>query len=239
MTVPKLPLWKKNPGIFAHIGWDAEEILETGPKLMKVSHRPVSFEGLGFSVSIHPRQWAYIMSDALRIDDWGDIPVLALTFDKPALDYYAFVKPFKYLQSNEGITQWATREGWIKPASDLLVYNEEEYGWERLSEEHVSEGELVGEKFHVVPGWRPTAKLVQRLKKYYSNPSPGSLVNEVLNLWLADQHPAIGMIWYDHPYYPQYASIPQGHILPHHFGAVHPVAVTNVYKWPSIRKSLE
>lgn len=239
MTGSKLPLWKKNPGIFAHIGWDAQEILETGPKLMKVRHRPCSFEGLGFSVSVHPRQWAYIMSDALGINDWGDIPVLVLTFDKPALDFYAFIKPIKQIQSSKELTEWGTREGLIKTATDLMVYNEDKFEWEQFPEEYFSRSEVKGQKFEVVPGWRPTAKLAQRVRKCYSAPTQGSLVNEVLNLWLADQHPEIGMVWYEHPYYPQYASIPQGHILPDHFDAVHPVTVTNVYKWPSVRKSLE
>jgi hypothetical protein len=230
-----IPIWKENPYIFAHITWDPEVIFGEGVALpAREGSKPCSMEGLGFSVSLHPRQWAALLYREESEAPY-EIPVVVLRFTKPALDYYAFTKKGR-LEDIDDLTEWGVRNGWITRGVDIKYWSqyaqaemlipEEETDWERLVKG--------GKEPKRYPGWRSTAKMREHLKRHYRDISPTNcFIHEVLNLWLARKHPEIGMVWYQHPYYPQYGSVPQGAILPNHFGSIELLTVTTLRKWPS------
>ncbi len=160
-----------------------------------------------------------------------------LRFTPPALDYYAWLGK-RQLPDVEELTDWAVRHGWIQQAVDVVVRDPEE-DVIRVPEESREWRRWVEDPSSVkrVTGWRMTPKLRKRITKHYPRiVDHRCWMHEVLNLWLADEHPEIGMVWYTHPRYPEYGSFPQGAILPGHFDAIEPVAITTLRGWPAAKR---
>lgn len=238
----RLPVWKGNlePGVFAHVSWAAEEIMERGPELPKASNGPCPYEGLAFAVSLHPGAWARIA----RIGT--DAPVVVLRFDRPAMDFYKWLGK-RHLEEVPEVTRWAVRNGWVTKTKDVLVWHwggeeAEKRFWrfpkggkdESYYREQLDLGDEADEpviKIEEASGWSSTQKLRDRVRKHYKNPTDTCLEAEVFNLWLMEHHPEFGMIWYGERLDPVNLSAPRGAILPPYFKDVKPVRMTTVEDW--------
>lgn len=234
----KLPIWKENPGRFAHVSDAAEEILRDGPKLPRKSSNPCPLEGLAFAVSLDPAAWSHIAGLGEK--------VAVLDFDAPALDYYRWTKG-RQLQEIPEVTKWGVENGWITVSNDVLVWywdseSEEErfFRFDKGDEEvaYYREQLRLGReadepvlRVEERPGWAFTPKMHRHVSRHYSAPDDACMEAELLNLWLAASHPEIGMVWYAETYDPVNLSAPRGAILPGHFGEVRAVAVASLEEW--------
>lgn len=239
----QLPIWRGNPepGIFAHISWAAEAIMERGPMLPIRSSGPCPHEGLAFAVSLHPGAWGKIA----RIGT--EAPVVVLEFKRPALDFYRWTGK-REIQEVSELTKWGTQNGWITPGRDFLVWHwggEEpekrafrfpEEDWKNLDyyREQLELGEDADERvisIDEVPGWRYTEKLHDRMATHYRTPGDTCMEAEVVNLWLQVEHPEIGMIWYAERLDVPNLSAPRGAILPAYFDEVRPIRIGTIQEW--------
>jgi hypothetical protein len=240
----ELPIWKGNPepGIFAHISWAAESIMEQGPRLPDGSPGPCPHEGLAFVVSLHPGAWGKIA----RIGT--EAPVVVLEFRRPALDFYRWMGKRWYVQEIPELTKWGIQNGWITQRRDFLVWhwggeepekrafrlNEEEDAKElEYYREQLELGEDADERVISIDealGWRYSDKLRSRIAQHYS-PTDTCMEAEIVNLWLQAEHPEIGMIWYAEELDVPGLSAPRGAILPAYFHEVRPIMVTTADKW--------
>lgn len=243
MLVKRLPIWKLNPepGIFAHVSWAAESIMERGPMLPDRSSNPCPHEGLSFAVSLNPDAWAEIAEIGT------EAPVVVLEFNRPALDFYRWTGK-REVQEIPELTEWGTRNGWITPGRDFLVwhwggeepekrafrfgeedtknlpyYREQLELWKEADEEVISIDE--------VPGWRYSKKLRTHIARHYKSPGETCMEAEVVNLWLQSEHPEIGMIWYAETLDVLGLSAPRGAILPAYFDEVRPLRIGTVWEW--------
>jgi len=240
-----LPVWQGNPvpGIYAHVSWGAKRIMRTGPGLPDRCSRPCPHEGLAFAVSITPLAWSIIA----RIGT--NAPVVVLRFDRPALDFYQWLGK-RMLEEVREVTDWAVGNRWITRGTDVLVgqLTETEGGepqktfsrFPRGGKDHehydrqIEAGDAAEEpvvSIEETPGWRFTKKLTDRISEYYVKPRGPCLAAEVFNLWLQDQYPEFGMIWYDETLDPAELSAPRGAILPAYFREVKPLRIGNMAEW--------
>lgn len=240
-----LPVWQGNPepGVFAHVSWEAKRIIKTGPRLPRKSSRPCPHEGLAFAVSITPLAWAMIA----RIGT--DAPVVVLRFDRPALDFYQWLGK-RMLEEVREVTDWAVGNRWIARGTDVLVWSlaQTEGGesqkvfsrYPRGGKDHehyerqLESGDAAEEpviSIEETPGWRFSKKLTDRMSEHYVIPDGPCLSAEVFNLWLQDQYPEFGMVWYDETLDPAELSAPRGAILPAYFREVKPLRIGNMAEW--------
>jgi hypothetical protein len=244
-----LPVWEGNPesGIFAHVSWAAEDILKDGPRLPEGVGGHCPHEGLAFAVSIHPLAWAKIA----RIGT--DAPVVVIQFKRPALDFYKWLGK-RHLEGISEVTDWGVEHEWITRGTDLQIWHwgtewgekgqevdvkrywtiekgdkEEAYYREQLALGDEADESVISIK--EVPGWRYTEKLIARVTSHYARPNNTCLTAEVFNLWLAENHPEFGMIWYTETLDPANLSAPRGAILPPYFQEVKPLHLTTTQAW--------
>ena len=234
----KLPIWtgNPNPGIYAHVSWAAERIMQEGLCLGGSRDREGAvtcpLEGNAIAVSLHPRAWAKIA----RIGT--DAPVVVLKYDRPALDVYKWLRK-RHLQGVKEVTSWGVRNGWIQKAVDVLEwsvtgdasgepvegyvrYREED--WQKPHEENVI-------KVEYVPGWRFEIKAFRHIQRHGYESSESCMTAEILNLWLVDQHPEFGMLWYDEELDVYNYSAPRGAIPEAYLGEVEPLRIVSMEEW--------
>jgi hypothetical protein len=163
---------------------------------------------------------------------------LALRFDPPALDFHKWRKGRRSQEIPE-LTRFGLDHGWITQGKDVLIWTyDSEDGQERYATYYEGHPSIPAESQEAIrvetrPGWNYTQKMIDRVGKVYAEPDDACMEAEVLNLWLAKEHPRIGMVWYDDEYDPDSLSAPRGAILPHHFHSIIPLAQLNAEDWNS------
>jgi len=231
----KLPVWtgNPNPGIYAHVSWNAKKIVRQGLRLgaSKAGSGICPMEGNAIAVSLHPRAWAKIA----RIGT--DAPVVVLKYDRPALDVHKWLRK-RHLQEVKEVTSWGVRKVWIYEAVDVLEWSvtgdesgEPVEGYVRYHEEDWEEPEEDVIKVEKVPGWRFDDKMFRHIQKHDYDADESCMTAEILNLWLVDQHPEFGMLWYDEKLDVYNYSAPRGAIPEAYLGEVEPLRIVSMEEW--------
>lgn len=247
-----LPAWDV-PKVLTHVtdSDSAEEIIEKGIKLPARSTMMCSNEGLAFSVGLHPKTWVEILGEEKGWGAYGTPPfVILLHFKPPAFDLFKYLDGRDIAQVEE-ITSWATKNGWIKIGQDAIIhepeavsetlqYNEENSTY-RVPSNHpelrwLSKG---AKSVEYVDSWRFTGKLNDRVRKHYLNLRRRCRAAEVINLWLTENHPQFGMVWYAYDHSSRYGMAPSGGILPHHFKSVDILDIETLSSWKRVAKTWE
>lgn len=243
----KLPVWDA-PKVLTHVTDDdsVEEIIEEGIKLPVRSTMWCSNEGLAFSVGLHPKTWVEILGEEKGWAGDGLMPsVILLHLKAPAFDLFKYLGGRDIMEMEE-VTSWAVKSGWIRIGQDAIIhkpeavsetleYSEHNFTY-RVPSNHpdlrrLSEG---AKSVEYVPSWRPTSKLNNRIRKHYLNLHERCQVAEVVNLWLAENHPKFGMVWYAYDYSSRYGMAPSGGILPHHFKDVDILDIAPLSSWKRV-----
>lgn len=243
----KLPVWDA-PEVLTHVtdGDSVEELLEKGIRLPLRSGMWCNNEGLAFSVGLHPKTWFEILKQERGWGDYGTTPfVILLHFKPPAFDLFKYLDGRDIAQVEE-ITSWGVKNGWIRIGQDAIIhepeavsqtldYNELDFTY-RVPSSHpalrwLSKG---AKSVEYVPSWRFTGKLNDRIRRHYLNPHQRCQTAEVVNLWLSENHPKFGMVWYAYPHSLHYGMAPSGGILPHHFKDVDILNVETLSSWKRV-----
>lgn len=243
----KLPVFNA-PQVLTHVtdGDAVEEIIEKGIRLPVRSTMMCSNEGLAFSVGLHPKTWVEILGEERGWGEPGLTPfVILLHFKPPAFDLFKYLDGRDIAQVEE-ITSWAVKNGWIRIGQDAIIHNPEavsqelEYneanGTYRVPSNYADLAWLSkgAESVEYVDSWRFTGKLNDRVRKHYLNLRDRCRTAEVINLWLADNHPKFGMVWYADDHSSRYGMAPSGGILPHHFKDVDILNVETLSSWKRV-----
>lgn len=197
-------------GTVAHIGTWPDAPAGRTPR------RGASYEGIGLSVSVHPDAWQHIA----RL---GGYPLRWMTRrDGRAglfIDGHAAYPAAK---------AWARSQGWVAERAGWEVCWEDDELERRVcintfDADDAAES-VVDEPPRAIKITLPTGELLRRLDDYYgaqTNNVHPAFDGELVNRWVATQHPEADGVWWDNILDPATLTAPAGLIVPERLSGWH------------------